>query len=140
MKYILPAEGFDIKSLIACAVTCYREVPKATSLMQHTTLQDTTELFCVKPDGRRVQVFIPKQRLYSVKSTGGGNFLFLRVALEQEKRATYWLMVCHELRVGCLFSFDFRKPEVKMPIGFWFRLLATTTAGRIFFGAAPALI
>lgn len=140
MKYILPAEGFDLKSLIAGAVTCYREVPKATSLMQHITLRDTTELFCVKLDGRQVQIFIPKQRLYSVKSMGGGKFLFLRVALEQEKRATYWLMVCHELRVGCLFSFDFQKPEEKMSLGFRFRLFATTVVGRVFFGVVPSLL
>lgn len=140
MRQILPEEGFCFDDLVGNALCQFREVPKATSFMWHTTYDEITESFCVRIGGKVAKIFIPKQILHSVKSKQGGNFLFLRIALEGGKPARYWLMICHEQRQGFLFNIDFVKYQVKNPFFFLFRLLPSTVWWRAFSGISPFFV
>ena len=100
-------DGFDFYAIRHLALCHYVESPKAMTLMQHTMLVDTTEVFCVDENKRKIQIFVPKQKLYPVKSKQGGSFLFLKISLEEFMEANYWLVVYSEHRQGFLFPVEF---------------------------------
>jgi hypothetical protein len=107
MKKVVIEDGFDFEELRKMALCRFFESPRAMTLMQHTMLVDTTEVFCVDEQGNKVQIFVPKQKLYSAKSKKGAGFLFLRIALKEGEKASYWLVVYNEHRQGFLFPKNF---------------------------------
>jgi hypothetical protein len=134
-KAIVIEDGFDFGSLQKMAVCHFSETPKAMTLMQHTMLVDTTEVFCVYRSKMRVQIFVPKQWLYSVRSKQGAEILFLKISLEEGKEANLWLAVYSEHRQGFLFPenfITFDKRSRWMKIVDFFYALAVTRTGRGF--------
>ncbi len=99
--------GFDFDDIRHIALCHYIDAPKAMTLMQHTMLIDTTEVFCVDENKSKVQIFVPKQKLYPIKSRQGGSFLFLKISLVEGTEANYWLVVYSEHRQGFLFPINF---------------------------------
>ena len=100
-------DGFDLSLCITKAKRYFIECPKAMTLVQHASLMDVTEVYCVGEDKKEVQVFIPKQIIPSRCSKMGAAFMFVKVALESDVPADHWLITYTNYRQGFLFSLDF---------------------------------